>query len=114
MLSTQADVVLVLGSKNSSNSQRLQELGREQGKQSYLIDGPQDIDPQWFTGNECVLVTAGASAPESVVNDTVEWLKSRYGAIVRQETIREEQVHFPLPKPLRHLAKAEEDGAVSR
>ncbi len=81
---------------------------------SYLIDGPQDIDAAWFTGNERVLVTAGASAPESVVNDTVEWLKNRYGAVVSQETIREEQVHFPLPKPLRHLAKAEEDGAVSR
>ena len=59
-------------------------------------------------------MTAGASAPESVVNETIDWLKNRYGASVRLETIREEQVHFPLPKPLRHLAKLEDDGAVSR
>ena len=114
MLTDQADVVLVLGSKNSSNSLRLQELGSEQGKKSYLIDGPQDIDEAWLHVADRVLVTAGASAPESVVNETIDWLKNRYGASVRLETIREEQVHFPLPKPLRHLAQLEDDGAVSR
>jgi len=108
LLSDLADVVLVLGSKNSSNSLRLMELGSEQGKQSYLIDGPQDIDQTWLHAADRVLVTAGASAPESVVNETVEWLVERFGATVRQETIREEQVHFPLPKPLRHFAKLEE------
>ena len=114
MLTGMADVVLVLGSKNSSNSLRLQELGSEQGKQSYLIDGPQDIDPAWLSASDRVLVTAGASAPESVVNETIQWLKERFGASVREEMIREEQVHFPLPKPLRQLAKLEDDGAVSR
>ena len=113
-LAGMADIVLVLGSKNSSNSLRLQELGMEQGKQSYLIDGPQDIDQAWLHAADRVLVTAGASAPESVVNETIEWLKDRFGASVRLETIREEQVHFPLPKPLRHLTKLEDGGAVSR
>ena len=114
LLSEQADVVLVLGSKNSSNSLRLKELGSEQGKGSYLIDGPQDIDPQWFSQSSRVLVTAGASAPESVVNETVDWLKQRFGATVRQETIREEQVHFPLPKALRNLVKSQELPAASQ
>lgn len=113
-LTSMADVVLVLGSKNSSNSLRLQELGSEHGKRSYLIDGPQDIDKAWLHVSDRVLVTAGASAPESVVNETIDWLKKHFGASVRQETIREEQVHFPLPKPLRHLANQEDGGAVSR
>ncbi len=114
LLSEKADVVLVLGSKNSSNSLRLQELGLEQGKRSYLIDGPQDIDPTWFSSSNRVLVTAGASAPESVVSETIAYLKDHFGATVREETIREEQVHFPLPKPLRVLAKAEEKSAASQ
>jgi 4-hydroxy-3-methylbut-2-en-1-yl diphosphate reductase len=114
MLCNKADIVLVLGSQNSSNSQRLQELGLEQGKPSYLVDGPADIDPHWLKAADRVLVTAGASAPESVVQSTIEWLKKEFGATVHLETIREEEVHFPLPKPLRHLAKSEADGAASR
>lgn len=106
-LSDLADVVLVLGSQNSSNSQRLRELGAEQGKLSHLIDGPQDLNPDWFQSANRVMVTAGASAPESVVQATVQWLVERFGATVRQETIREEEVHFPLPKPLRQLAKSD-------
>ncbi len=100
-----ADVFLVLGSKNSSNSQRLRELGAEHGKQAYLIDGPADIDPLWLKASDRVLVTAGASAPESVVQSTIQWLQDKFEATVRQETIRDEEVHFPLPKPLRQLTK---------
>ena len=59
-------------------------------------------------GADKILVTAGASAPESVVGSTVDWLIERFGATVREETVRTEQVHFPLPKPLRKLAKAAE------
>lgn len=105
LLSEQADVVLVLGSQNSSNSQRLRELGVEQGRRAYLIDGCEDIDPSWFDGSERVLVTAGASAPESVVQATLDWLVERFGATVRVETVRTEDVHFPLPKVLREYAK---------
>ena len=112
VLAQQADVVVVLGSQNSSNSQRLRELADETGKAAYLIDGPQDIDPGWFQGDETVLITAGASAPESVVMETVEWLANRYGAAVREQVIREEEVHFPLPKPLRVTTRSSSEDAA--
>jgi 4-hydroxy-3-methylbut-2-en-1-yl diphosphate reductase len=104
LLSDGADLVIVLGSQNSSNSQRLAELARERGIRAYLIDGANEIDPAWFTGRETVVITAGASAPESVVQDCITWLKDRYGAIVEERTIREEDVYFPLPKELRAAA----------
>ncbi|NDA56752.1 MAG: 4-hydroxy-3-methylbut-2-enyl diphosphate reductase, partial [Betaproteobacteria bacterium] len=66
LLSEGADIVLVLGSQNSSNSQRLAELARDNGIRAFLIDGANEIDPAWFTGEETVVITAGASAPESV------------------------------------------------
>ncbi|MFO0939642.1 MAG: 4-hydroxy-3-methylbut-2-enyl diphosphate reductase [Pirellulales bacterium] len=101
ILSQQTDVVVVLGSQNSSNSQRLRELAAEQGKAAYLIDGPDDLNREWFQVDQCVLITAGASAPESVVQSTINWLQKEFGATLREETIRTEEVHFPLPKPLR-------------
>ncbi len=104
LLSDEADLVLVLGSQNSSNSQRLREIASERGISAFLIDGAVDIDPRWFDGVEVVLVTAGASAPESVVQECVEYLRRELGAEVEARTIRSEQVHFPLPKPLRELA----------
>ena len=101
LLSREADVALVVGSQNSSNSQRLAELARESGVPAYLIDGRNDIRPEWFNGSETVLITAGASAPETVVQECVEFLKERFGARVESRTIREEQVRFILPKELR-------------
>jgi 4-hydroxy-3-methylbut-2-enyl diphosphate reductase len=106
LLSDGADHVLVLGSQNSSNSQRLAELARERGITAHLIDGANEIDPVWFSGDETVVITAGASAPESVVQDCVAWLKHRFGATVEERTIREENVYFPLPKELRAAAAA--------
>jgi 4-hydroxy-3-methylbut-2-enyl diphosphate reductase len=106
LLSEDADIVIVLGSQNSSNSQRLAELARDGGIPAHLIDGANEIDPGWFTGSETVLITAGASAPESVVQDCVQWLQSRYGATVEERTIREEEVYFPLPKELRAASAA--------
>jgi 4-hydroxy-3-methylbut-2-enyl diphosphate reductase len=106
LLAAEADVVLVLGSQNSSNSQRLAELARESGVPAYLIDGARDIDPAWFRGQETVLITAGASAPEIVVEDCLELLRKRYGATVENRMVREEDVSFPLPKELRRLAAA--------
>jgi 4-hydroxy-3-methylbut-2-enyl diphosphate reductase len=103
LLSDDADLVLVLGSQNSSNSQRLAELARESGVPAYLIDGSADIDLGWFQGDETVLVTAGASAPELVVEDCVEFLRKRFGAQVETRTVREEEVYFPLPRELRKL-----------
>ena len=106
LLSADAQLVLVLGSQNSSNSQRLAELARERGIPAYLIDGANEIEPGWFRGDETVVITAGASAPESVVQDCVAWLKERFGATVEERTIREEEVYFPLPKELRAAAAA--------
>jgi 4-hydroxy-3-methylbut-2-enyl diphosphate reductase len=106
LLSTEAELVLVLGSQNSSNSQRLAELARERGKAAHLIDGPDDIHPEWFTGVETVLVTAGASAPEVVVEACLDWLRDRFGAAVEPRSIREESVSFPLPRELRGVAIA--------
>lgn len=103
--SQQADAVVVLGSQNSSNSQRLRELGADQGRPAYLVDGPQDLTLEMFHKDMTVLVTAGASAPESVVSKTIEWLETHFDATVDTQTIREENVVFPLPRPLRDLAK---------
>ncbi len=105
MLCQQADVIVVLGSQNSSNSQRLQELAAEGGKRSYLVDGPQDLSRQNFENAQTVLITAGASAPESVVQETIDWLVAEFNATVEVQTVREESVKFPLPKPLRAFAK---------
>ncbi|MCI0463027.1 MAG: 4-hydroxy-3-methylbut-2-enyl diphosphate reductase, partial [Gemmataceae bacterium] len=101
LLVPEADAVLVLGSRNSSNSQRLAELAESCGRRAYLIDGVREIDEGWFKGNETVLITAGASAPEEVVQECVEYLRGRYGATVESRTVREEHVNFPLPRELR-------------
>ncbi len=104
LLSPQADLILVLGSQNSSNSKRLCELAEEQGIPGYLIDGSDQIEDAWFVGIETVLVTAGASAPEVVVEQVLDYLKGKFSATVEIQTIREEKVSFPLPKPLRNLS----------
>jgi 4-hydroxy-3-methylbut-2-enyl diphosphate reductase len=99
----EADVVLVLGSSNSSNSLRLAELARSCGKKAYLIDSVEEIEDGWLKGDETVLITAGASAPEEVVQDCVAYLQERFGAVALSRTIREEHVNFPLPRELRVL-----------
>ena len=103
VLCQRADVVIVLGSQNSSNSQRLRELAQEFNRPAYLVDGPQDLKEENFLGAETVLITAGASAPELVVQNTIQWLKDRFEATVEEQEVREEKVYFPLPKVLRAL-----------
>ncbi|CAN5822673.1 4-hydroxy-3-methylbut-2-enyl diphosphate reductase [soil metagenome] len=102
-LAERADMVLVLGSQNSSNSRRLQEIANTLGVSAHLIDGVAEIRPEWLEGVETVLISAGASAPEHVVQECVEYLQENYGATIAEEVIREENVHFPLPKTLREL-----------
>ncbi|HVJ67068.1 MAG TPA: 4-hydroxy-3-methylbut-2-enyl diphosphate reductase [Caulifigura sp.] len=102
----QSDLLLVLGSQNSSNSRRLQEIGVAIGKQAYLIDGKAELKPQWFENVNTVLVTAGASAPEVVVEEVLDHLRENYGATVEDAVTREEHVTFPLPKELRVLTAA--------
>jgi 4-hydroxy-3-methylbut-2-enyl diphosphate reductase len=100
----ETDVVLVLGSQNSSNSMRLAEIARGCGKRAYLIDNVREIDENWLAPEHTVLITAGASAPEEVVEECVAYLKRRFGASVESRTVREEHVSFPLPRELRVLA----------
>lgn len=106
VLASEADLTLVLGSQNSSNSQRLAELSRERGIASHLIDGPEDIDGSWFEGVETVLITAGASAPEVVVEAVLDLLKEKFDATIEPRTLREEDVSFPLPRELRVVAES--------
>src|SRR3954463_7644031 len=90
LLARDVDVALVLGSQNSSNSQRLAELARERGIPAYLVDGPADLQPQWFEGANIVLVTAGASAPETVVDQCLDWLRKHFDAVIEPRSIRQE------------------------
>lgn len=105
-LAKTADVVIVLGSQNSSNSQRLREIGQSISGRAYLIDGVHELPLGEFTGSETVLITAGASAPEVVVEECVDTLVARFSAEVEHVIVREEHVHFPLPKELRVLQAA--------
>jgi 4-hydroxy-3-methylbut-2-en-1-yl diphosphate reductase len=107
MLARESDIVIVVGSQNSSNSQRLAEMARSQGIPAYLIDGPADIDLTWFSGTETVAITAGASAPESVVQQCVSLLKEQFSATIESRITKEEQIRFALPDPLRGMKKRE-------
>ncbi len=99
-LSKLVDVILVIGSPNSSNSNRLRELGEYCGIPSYLIDSSADINPEWVKHARGVGITAGASAPEVLVTDVVEYLKGFGAAVVEELTVIEEDVEFSLPKEL--------------
>lgn len=103
---SEVDLVLVVGSENSSNSRRLAEIALEQGIPAYLVDGPNDIETDWFQGEEVVAVTAGASAPENLVDGCLNLLRDRFDARIEQRSTREEGVVFPLPTELRTAMKA--------
>lgn len=100
-LARRAGVVLVMGSRNSSNSNRLAEIARAHGRPAYLIDSVAEIDPSWCHGKQAVLITAGASAPEEVVNQCVAYLRGRFNAHVEEHSVCEEHARFPLPPELR-------------
>jgi 4-hydroxy-3-methylbut-2-en-1-yl diphosphate reductase len=104
VIASDATKVIVLGSQNSSNSQRLRELAQEQGRKAFLIDGPEDLSLEWFDDSDVVLVTAGASAPEEVISRTLEWLQGNFNAELELREVRKEEVHFPLPRALRVLS----------
>jgi len=103
-LASHCEVVLVIGSKNSSNSNRLREVAEREGAISYLVDDASDVNPDWFEGAMCVGITAGASAPEALVQGVVECLMDSGAEGV--ETLRtvEERVTFTLPEVLRSSA----------
>jgi 4-hydroxy-3-methylbut-2-enyl diphosphate reductase len=102
-LSVEADLVLVIGSKNSSNSQRLVERANERGKPAYLIDDDSELRPDWFENVKSVLVTAGASAPEHLVDALLERLRREFDGVVETRTLVDEDVTFEQPRSLRQL-----------
>ena len=108
-LASEVDLVLVVGSTNSSNSNRLRELAERCGASAYLIDDASMINPQWLAGKQRIGVTAGASAPELLVQEVIDALKNRGGLSVRDLEGREENITFSLPKALRIPTVAVED-----
>ena len=113
-LSKLVDVILVIGSPNSSNSNRLRELGEHCGIQSYLIDSSSDIDPGWIKNAKAVGISAGASAPEVLVTEVVDYLKSHGANEVEQLMVIEEDVEFSLPKELVSIQPLSRASASSR
>lgn len=99
-MATQADLVIVVGSPSSSNSTRLREVAEKKGAAAYMVDNAEQIDPAWLEGKQCIGVTAGASAPEILVQQVVARLKALGGVRVRELDGVEENVTFPLPKGL--------------
>ena len=101
IMSPQVDLLIVVGSPTSSNSNRLAELARKLGTTSYMVDSADEIQPQWFEGRQRVGLTAGASAPEILVNQVMERVKALGAVSVRKMKGIEETVKFPLPKGLK-------------
>lgn len=100
VLARDADVVLVIGSDNSSNSKRLAEVAIATGARAYLIDDETEIDPAWLEGARTVGVTSGASAPEWLVDRVIGYFRARGVTTVEEVRVVEEDVHFALPKEL--------------
>ncbi|MDZ4831860.1 MAG: 4-hydroxy-3-methylbut-2-enyl diphosphate reductase [Phycisphaerae bacterium] len=100
------DLVLVVGSRNSSNSVRLTEISENRGTPAKLIDDTSELQESWFDGVKSVLVTAGASAPEDLVKDLVLHLIDRYGAEIEQHDVYREEVEFGLPGTLKQLMRS--------
>ncbi len=100
-LALETDLVLVVGSPNSSNSNRLRELAERCGTPSHLIDCPEQIEADWFTGKQRIGVTAGASAPEQLVRQVIEHLQELGGTLPVEVPGREENIRFSMPRDLR-------------
>jgi 4-hydroxy-3-methylbut-2-enyl diphosphate reductase len=96
-----ADVILVVGAQNSSNSNRLCEIGKEEGVPSYLIDDASALDPKWLEGKEAIGLTAGASAPEALIDEVIEALKKLGPVTVEPMDGVKEDIEFRLPAELR-------------
>lgn len=99
-MAPQVDLLIVVGSVNSSNSNRLKEVGQKMGVNSFMVDKAEQIDPEWIVGCERIGVTAGASAPELLVLEVINRLKTLGVRSVRTLTGTEENVTFPMPKGL--------------
>src|SRR5690606_880969 len=100
-LALECDLVLVVGSPNSSNSNRLRELAERCGTEAYLIDGPEDIQDEWLSNRRSIGITAGASAPEVLVQQVIEKLRALGAQLPEELAGAEENISFSLPKALR-------------
>ncbi len=100
-LADEVDVVIVVGSPNSSNSNRLREVAEVRGDRAYMVDGPQDLEQHWFENVSAVGVTAGASAPEVLVQQVIEQLRLWGATEVEVQQGNAETIHFAIPRPLR-------------
>jgi 4-hydroxy-3-methylbut-2-enyl diphosphate reductase len=105
------DLLVVVGSRSSSNSNRLRELADRAGIPGYLVDGPEDLKREWFEGKQSIGVTAGASAPEILVQRVLEQLRAWGAQVPREVAGREERVTFGLPRELRRAGAAEADNS---
>jgi len=101
VMSPQVDVVIVVGSPTSSNSNRLAELARKLGVTSYMVDSADELQAQWLAGKARIGLTAGASAPEVLVNEVIDRIKALGAVAVRRLEGVEETMKFPLPKGLK-------------
>ncbi|HET6598414.1 MAG TPA: 4-hydroxy-3-methylbut-2-enyl diphosphate reductase [Burkholderiaceae bacterium] len=111
VLAPAVDVVIVVGSPTSSNSNRLRELAQRLGTAAYMVDSPDDLQPQWFEARRRVGLTAGASAPDILVQQVIDRLKALGAVSVRSLTGVEETVRFPLPMGLGDKAMGLTPGA---
>jgi len=100
-MAPQVEVVIVVGSPNSSNSNRLREVAEKKGTPAYMVDNAAGIDPAWIAGKKRIGVTAGASAPEVLVDEILDALAERYAVDIEIVRAVDEDVVFPLPRPLR-------------
>jgi 4-hydroxy-3-methylbut-2-enyl diphosphate reductase len=112
VMSPQVDVMIVVGSPTSSNSNRLAELARKLGTASYMVDSADELQPDWFEGRQRVGLTAGASAPEILVRHVIERIKALGAVSVRKMDGMPETIKFPLPKGLK-LDEAGEEAPAS-
>ncbi len=101
MLSPQVDLVIVVGSPTSSNSNRLRELSQRLGTESYMVDSAAELQPEWFEGKTRIGLTAGASAPEVLVREVIDRIKALGAVSVRKMDGIQETLKFPLPKGLK-------------
>jgi len=109
-LLAECDLLVVVGSRSSSNSNRLRELAERAGIPGYLVDGPEDMKREWFEGKRSIGVTAGASAPEILVQRVLEQLRAWGAQLPREVAGREERVTFGLPRELRSSGSTETSG----
>jgi 4-hydroxy-3-methylbut-2-enyl diphosphate reductase len=101
LMSPQVDVVIVVGSPTSSNSNRLREVARKLGTDSYMVDNADELQAEWFNGRQRVGLTAGASAPEILVRQVIDRIKALGAVSVRKMDGIQETIKFPLPKGLK-------------